>query len=363
MAKDYYKVLGVNRNASEDEIKKAYRKLAHQHHPDKPSGDEKKFKEINEAYQVLSDKQKKQQYDNFGQVFEGGMPGWDNFGGPQGFRWNVNPGEDMGDFSDIFESIFEQFGGRRRTTYTRGSDMEIIYEITLEEAFRGVKKNINLKTYVNCDKCSGLGYDKIAGLSSCGTCQGRGEIREERRTFFGNFSQVKTCPTCFGRGQKPNKICETCNGKGRLLRQKDIEVFFAPGIDDGQIIKIQGVGEVGERGGAPGDLYVVVKIRSHKVFSRKKQDLFAGREISLTEALLGKKIEFTDISGEKFNFEIPAGFNLQDKFRITSRGMPRFGSVSSELGRGDLYLIINMKIPKTLSPKAKKLLEELDREL
>jgi molecular chaperone DnaJ len=376
--KDYYKILGVSRDASEEEIKKAYRKLAHQYHPDKVGGDEKKFKEINEAYQVLSDKAKRAEYDRFGRVFsgEGGSsPGWENFaaqGGSAygwgfddgGFRWRANFGEEMGDLADIFESFFEQFGGvPRRRTYTRGSDIEIIQEITLEEAFSGLKKNVVFKTYVQCSACKGVGHDKEKGFNICNTCQGKGEIREQKRTFFGNFSQIRSCPDCYGRGQIPKSICRNCKGTGRVMGERKVEVRIAPGVEDGQVIKIAGAGEAGEGGSAPGDVYVIVRIKPHPIFTRKGKDLYMKREVTVTQALLGKEIEIKDISGEVFMVRIPPGFDFEDKLKISGRGMPRFGSLSSHLGRGDLYISFNLKLPKNLSAKAKKLLEELDDEL
>ncbi len=375
MAKDYYKILGVAKAASEEEIKKAYRKLAHQHHPDKTTGNEVKFKEISEAYQILSDKKKRAQYDRFGRVQdETGVPGWGNFsaqGGPasgwdfggSGVHWDVGFGDEMFDLGDIFESVFGQFGGKRRQTYTHGSDIETVLELTLEESFRGAKRNIRVETYLVCGECGGLGYDKSKGFSNCVKCQGKGEIREQRRTFFGNFSQVKACPDCYGRGQKPNKSCETCKMKGRILSVREIPIDIAPGVEDGQVIKIKDAGEAGERGGTSGDLYVLVKIKPHQIFERRKNDLFVLKDVSIQEALLGRKIALTDISGDKFYFTVPEGFNFKDRLKIEGRGMPRFGSFASELGRGDLYLLLNLKLPKNLSPKAKKLLEDLDNEL
>lgn len=364
--KDYYKILGVSREASADEIKKAYRRLAHQYHPDKAGGNEEKFKEINEAYQVLSDKEKRAQYDRFGHVFsDGAGPGFGGEGWPfgqGGIHWEGGFG-DLGDFGDIFESIFEQFGGGRRRTYKQGSDIEITHEITLEEAFSGIKRKIRYETYVSCDTCRGLGYEKKQGTHSCSLCRGRGEIRVERRTFFGNISQVKTCGECGGSGEVPNKACNACGGKGRLLKHKEITLDIAPGIEDGQIIKIKGEGEAGERGGGSGDLYVIIKIKPHPIFERKKNDLYMVKDISVTEALLGKNIVCSDISGEKFSVKIPVGFNFQEKLKVSGRGMPRFGSVSGFLGRGDLYITFNLKLPKHLSAKAKKLLEDLENEL
>lgn len=379
MNKDYYKILGVGRTATEDEIKKAYRKLAHQHHPDKQGGNEAKFKEINEAYQVLSNKDKRVQYDRFGQVFEGGgMPGggagpfpggfsadFGGFGGQQGFSgFNWNSGGQEGDLNDIFESIFEQFGGgsagrRRRQTYAQGSDVEIVQDIGLEDAFRGLKRTLNFKTYLVCDACQGLGHDKSKGFDTCGMCGGRGEINVERKTFFGQFAQVKICPDCSGSGQIPKSPCPKCKSKGRIFGAKEVAINIAPGVEDGQIIKIQGGGEAGERQGGVGDLYVIVRVKPHSVFTRKKEDLYMSKDIGLTEALLEKDIHITDIGGEKFSVKIPGGFSLQEKMKVPHRGMPKFGSSS----RGDLYISFDLRIPKHVSGKAKKLLEDLEGEL
>ncbi len=363
MNKDYYNILGVSRGASEEEIKKAYRKLAHQYHPDKGGGDENKFKEVNEAYQVLSNKEKRAQYDRFGQTFNGssgfGTEGWGGFG--DGARWNINP-EDFADLSDIFESMFDQFGmGGRRRTYKRGSDIESIKEITLEEAFRGVKETIQYRTAVSCKACEGLGYEKKAGLKECKMCTGRGEIRENRKTFFGNFSQIRSCPECHGRGQIPEKPCKTCKGLGKVLGEREVSFEIAPGVEDGQIIKISGKGEAGEQGTGSGDLYIVVRIKPHTTFTITKADLFAEKTLSVIEALLGKKIYMEDISGERFSFSVPQGFDVKEKLKIQGRGMPKMGAFG--LSRGDLYISLRMKFPSSLSSKAKKILEDLDREV
>ncbi len=363
-SKDYYKVLGVSKGASEDEIKKAYRKLAHQYHPDKQGGDEKKFKEVNEAYQVLGNKEKKTQYDQFGRVFEGGgMPGGGNpfegvdFGG-SGFRWNAGEGVDM---NDIFESIFEQFGGggRKRHTYTQGADVEIVQDISLEEAFHGITREVSFKTNVLCETCKGLGYAKEKGQKDCTKCGGRGEIRVERRTFFGQFAQVQQCPDCFGSGKVPNAPCASCKGKGRVFGARVVHFSIAPGVEDGQVIKVTGMGETGERGGGNGDCYVVVRVKPHPHFTRRKSDLYLIKEVRVQDVLLEKEMELGDISGEKFTVAIPRGFSLQEKMKIPHRGMPKFGSS----GRGDLYITFDLRVPKHISGKAKKLLEELEGEL
>lgn len=362
--KDYYKILEVSRGASEDEVKKAYRKLAHKHHPDKAGGNETKFKEINEAYQVLSNKDKRAQYDQFGQVFEGGPAGagaggWNPFGGGAG-QWNVNMGG-AGDFSDIFESIFEQFGGGggRRQTYARGNDIEVTKEITLEEAFRGVKHPFEFRTYSVCKVCDGAGSEKGSEFKKCAKCQGRGEIREQRRTFFGNFSQVQTCPDCHGKGQIPLNPCKECKTTGRVMGTRHVPLEIASGIEDGQVIKIKGMGEAGEHGSGSGDLYVIIRVKSHATFHRKKADLFIEKELRVTDALLGKKIEITDVGGERFSFSIPPQFNFRESLKISGRGMSKWGSSA----RGDLYITLNIKSPKSVSSHAKKLLEELEKEI
>lgn len=364
MQKDYYNILGVSKNASDEEIKKAYRKLAHQHHPDKTGGDEKKFKEINEAYQILSNKEKRAQYDRFGTVFDG-SGGYQPGGGfgfdPNNFSGFGFENVDVGDFGDVFEAIFDQFGvGRKkRETYKHGSDVEFVETITLEDAFRGLKKTFSFKTFVKCASCNGVGYDPSKGFSNCSTCRGKGEIRVDRKTFFGNFSQVKTCDVCFGKGEVPKEQCKSCKGTGRISDVKNVDVHIAPGIEDGQVIKISGGGEVGERGSGTGDLYLMVKIKPHSVFDRKKDDLFIKKEIKITDALLGKKIELVDVGGEKFSCAIPNDFNFDKPLKISGRGMTRLGSSL----RGDLYIHFSFRTPKRVSNKAKQLLEDLDKEI
>jgi molecular chaperone DnaJ len=376
---DYYKILGINKGASEEEIKKAFRKLAHKYHPDK-GGDEKKFKEINEAYQVLSNKEKRAQYDRFGRVFSAqGGPAYGGEGAGFGFEWpfggQAGPfggtqgpfGEikfdfdpDFGDLGDIFDAFFEGLGVRqKRRTYQRGADVQVIEEITLEEAFRGTEKKIRYSVSVRCEKCGGLGHDPKAGFEQCPVCAGRGEIKETRRSFFGDFVQVKPCDKCFATGQIPKKICEVCRGSGRIKGEKNVTVEIRPGIADGQIIKIQSAGEAGERGTKEGDLYVRIKIKPHPVFRRQGDDLIVKKEVNLIDLLLEKKIEIPIISGNKLKIEIPADFDLKSNLRISGEGMPHFGSI----GRGDLIVEFKIKTPKKLSEKAKKILEDLEKEL
>lgn len=355
MPKDYYKILGIDKNASEEEVKKAFRRLAHQHHPDKHGGNEAKFKEANEAYQVLSDQKKRQQYDQFGTADFSGFGG-NPFEGAWG---NVNPfGNgyvDLGDLSDIFENFF---GGTRagRRTYQRGSDLETAVEITLNEAFEGTMKRTVIRTMLVCDVCKGKGGDPAAGFETCKTCGGKGEIQEERKTFFGSFAQVKTCDQCHGKGELPKTICARCKGDGRILGERTADIEIPPGIQDGQIIQLKGFGEAGEGGTAPGDLYVRVKVRPHPVFARQGDDLIVRYELKMSELLLGKTINVPTIDGGQAEFQIPAHYDLKQPFRIKEKGMPRFGS----FGLGNLLVDFILKAPKRPGGKGKKLWEDLD---
>ena len=352
MAKDYYKILGVEKSASEDEIKKAYRKLAHQHHPDKSGGDEKKFKEINEAYQVLSDQEKRGRYDRFGSAFEGGS----GFGGfPGGFNVDFDPSnmEDLSNIGDIFDVFFEGLGIKRRKTYQRGSDAEVVKEITLEEAFRGTTAKISFDNFIQCRDCGGAGNFPKEGFLKCSMCDGRGEIRENRQTFFGQFSQVRVCAKCHGQGQIPNKVCKVCSGSGRVKARREINVAIAQGIADGQLIKITGGGQAGERGAGAGDLYVRIKVKPHHTFKRIGDDLIIRRDLDLVGVLIGKKVEVPTIAGGKILVEIPSGFNLRERLRISGEGMPKLGGFR----RGDLYIEFDAVVPKA-DAKFKKFFEE-----
>lgn len=373
---DYYKILGVEKSASQEDIKKAYRKLAHKHHPDKPGGDEKKFKEINEAYQILSNPQKKAQYDRFGRIFTGdggfnygeGNPFGGAQGGPFGFDFDINSFGDLsgnGDLGDIFDAFFEGLGIKdKRRTYRRGSDIELIQEITLEEAFGGVEKKIKYKANIKCGKCVGQGYDSKSGLSVCSVCGGRGEIKETRSTFFGNFSQVKSCASCLGTGQIPNKICGDCKGKGFIGGEKEAALKILPGIADNQIIKIKSGGNAGERGAEEGDLFIVVKIKPNQIFSRHGDDLVVNKKIKLADLLLNlideeKEIEIPKISGGIKKIKIPENFDLTRLLKISGEGMPHF----NRSGRGDLLVKFSVEVPRRASAKIKKLIEELKKEL
>ena len=365
MAKDYYQILGVEKEASEDEIKKAYRKLAHQYHPDKSGGDAARFKEINEAYQILSDKTKRAQYDRFGTAEPMGGFGSGQWGGGfpggnvnwEGFGFDPSQFSGMGDMGDIFESFFEGIGMRpRHKTYERGADLEVQQSVTLEEAFRGVEKKIKLRTFVRCDACGGKGGEAGTAFEKCSTCDGRGEVREERRTFFGSFAQVKKCEKCRGTGEVPKKACHICKGSGRVESERTVSVDILPGIDDNQLIKIAGMGEAGERGTSAGDLYVRVRVVPHAVFERQGVDLFMAVDVTPLDLLRGKKVEVPTIGGGKLSLEIPAGWNLREPLRAKGEGMPHFGG----RGRGDLFVHCIVRMPKEDS-KLKKILDDFEK--
>ncbi|MDO8515647.1 MAG: J domain-containing protein [bacterium] len=362
MPKDYYQILGVTKNASEEEVKRAFRKLAHEHHPDKAHGNEAKFKEASEAYEVLRDKEKRARYDRFGtadQAGFGGFPGggshveWD-FGG---FN-NAGGFGDMGDLNEIFETFFGGGMGARQTRrkYTHGSDLESVSEISLEESFRGTKRNVKIKTMVQCNVCKGAGGEASAGFSTCEMCQGKGEVREERRTFFGNLAQLKVCPKCEGMGKLPNKMCESCKGNGRTQGMRDVSFEILPGIHDNQLIQLKGMGEAGTRGTHGGDLYVRIRVRPHPVFERHGDDVVLRKELDAMTLLLGKRVEVPTIGGNKLHVEIPPGFNLKEPLRVSGEGMPRFGSSR----RGDLLIDFTIRAPKKVDPKLKKMLEEFE---
>ncbi len=363
MADDYYKILGVEKNASEEDIKRAYRKMAHKHHPDKSGGDEAAFKKVNEAYQILSNKEKRAQYDKYGRVFEGGQGGgFNGFHGGNpfgqgGFNFDFGNMEDLG---DMFGSIFEGFGmGGKRKQYERGADLEIHQEIALKEAYTGIVKKLKFSTKISCDKCSGVGHFPESGFTKCATCDGKGEIKETKRTFFGNFAEVRKCSKCRGLGKIPHRLCSSCEGLGRRVGEKNVEVNIGAGIEDGQIIKVNGAGESGEAGTDPGDLYVRIKVLKDKKWERRGDDLLARHETSLIDLLITRSFEVENIIGEKIKLELPGGFKLGDELVVSGGGMPRLGGFS----RGKMIIKLEAQIPKKLNSKAKELLEQLKREV
>jgi len=368
MAKDYYKILGVSRNASKEEIKRAYRRLAHQYHPDKKGGDEKKFKEINEAYQVLSDDKKRAQYDRFGTAFDGQFRGFES-----GFFEGINfedlfKGFDFADFRNRgfdFGDIFGDFFGQRRTRRYRSKaeDISIDLELTLEDIYKaipvgrqGLRKDIKLRKSVICPNCQGRGGEPGSSMKKCSTCNGGGEIHQTQRTFFGSFSRIITCPDCQGEGEIPEKPCLKCKGRGVVKDITTISINIPAGVDDGQIIKLEGQGEAGGKGELSGDLYIRIHLKKHKDFIKKGDDVYYELPISFTQAALGDKIEIPTLAG-KVRLKIPAGIQSGKLIRIRGKGMPRVSG-----GRGDQYVKIQITTPKKLSQKAKDLLRRLKEE-
>jgi len=370
--KNYYDILGISREASQEEIKRAFYKLAHKYHPDK-GGNPQQFKEINEAYQVLSNKEKRAQYDKFGRVFEGAGAGFQE--GFPGFEWQsadfqrpFGSSFENFDFSDIFSDFF---GGaatatkkRKATEQNKGRHIEVKLEINLEEAAFGARKDISFKTYLTCEHCQGKGYEPDSKLKECSSCNGEGVTRQSRRTFFGEFTQIIECPKCKGRGKIPEKPCKVCGGDGRYYGSKEIKVDIPVGIRDGETIRIRKEGEAGILGGLTGDLYIRILIKSHPVFERKGDDLHLTLLISFTEAVLGskKEVEILNPSSakeKKVFLKIPSGTESGEIFRIRGKGIKHFDAP----GQGDLYVKVKIKTPKKVSAKAKELLEKLGEEM
>lgn len=360
MAKDFYDILGVSKGASEDEIKKAYRKLAHKYHPDKSGGDEAKFKEASEAYGTLSDKDKRRQYDQFGQTFSGGNGGAQGFGGFDfsGFSGRAGQGGfdfGGGGFEDIFSEMFggaSRGGGRSRAQ--SGSDIQTDIEITFEEMARGVKKDIRLNRMVRCATCDGSGGEPGSSQETCATCHGHGQINRTVKSFLGTFNQAEICPSCHGKGKTFSKKCHTCHGDGRERKQQTITVDIPAGIQSGQAISMSGQGEAGESGGHSGDLYIVVRVKPHEFLERKGDDVFSVSEITFAQATLGDKIVVETLEGD-VTMKVPAGTQSGEIFRIRDKGIPHL----QKWGKGDHMVKVVVEIPKKLSREQKKLVEAL----
>ncbi len=368
MTKDYYKILGVSKNASEEEIRRAFHKLAHQHHPDKEGGDEKRFKEINEAYQVLSNKEKRAQYDQFGQTFEGAQ-GAGGFGGfNQGFDFSSmwgRGGEEGTEFEfEDLGDIFEQFFGGgfqtrgRKGDRRRGKDLEVNLEIPLEDALTNREKEITIEKLIKCDRCQGSGAEPGSKVKECSTCRGIGEVQQIQRTIFGSFTRATVCPVCKGEGTMPDKFCNVCKGEGRIKAEDKIKIFIPAGVDSNQVIKVEGRGEAGKRGGKSGDLYVKIFVRKHSVFERRGDDLYKKVFISITQAVLGDEAEIPTLEGKSILLKVPAGTESGKILRISEKGIPHF----SGYGRGNMYVELVVKIPKKLTKQQKELLEKLKEE-
>jgi molecular chaperone DnaJ len=373
--KDYYELLGVSKNASEDEIKKAFRKLAHQYHPDKQGGDEKKFKEINEAYQVLSDKQKRAHYDRVGHAafqqgggagsggfnWQGGNPFGGFSGGDfSGIHFDFGGG-DFGDMGDIFENFFGGGGrGRRQSAAAaRGGDVQILMEVPLAEAFSGIHRDISFRTLVTCRQCGGAGYDVAAGTKTCSRCGGSGVIKKRQRTFFGIIEQAYECDACFGTGKEPNKVCAECKGAGRVAGTKTITLDIKPGIYNGQVIKMAGHGEAGLRGTPAGDLYIKITLVPDNGVILEGTTIRMRKNISLADVLRGKKISITNVDGKRVEVDLAAQRNFSEPVMVRGQGAFGSGVGFGMQKRGDLIIDLNIVRPKKMSSDAQKLADQL----
>lgn len=364
MPKDFYKILGVPRNASKDDIKKAYRRLAHQYHPDK-GGNEAKFKEINEAYQILGDEKKRAQYDQFGTVFEAGRgPGR----GGGGFEWAPGVGGFGGfgfgedgrgfgdfDFADVFEDVFAGFAGAQGARHSKkGRDIQIDLEIPFEEIIFGGRHSVDINKVTTCDRCKGNGGEPGSKTQKCGICQGRGRVERTQRTFLGAISQIAVCSSCHGRGEIPDALCRDCHGRGAAKRTDSIEIFIPKGVEDGGMLKISGKGEASSAGGVPGDLYVKVRVRPDKIFRRQANDLIMHLPIKFSSAVLGDSIEIKT-PDSAIKLKIPEGTESGDILKVRGKGVPE----ARGYGRGDLLVEIKVLTPRHLSKKTKETIERL----
>ncbi len=356
--RDYYEVLGVSKSADATEIKKAYRKLAMKYHPDKNQGDkeaEEKFKEINEAYEVLSDETKRRNYDQFGHEGVNGQ----GFGGAGGFG-----GQGFGGFDDIFGDIFgDMFGGGfgggrpRRRGPERGADIRQRINISFEEAAFGKKVQVKINRSEECNECHGSGAKPGTSKKTCSTCNGSGQVQSVQRTPFGNIASTRTCSTCNGEGEVIESPCTKCHGKGSIRKTKTIEVDIPAGIDEGQMIKLSGQGELGTRGGPRGDLYIEVNVKSHQLFTREGYDVYLEMPITFAQATLGDKIQVPTLDG-KVEYEIPEGTQTGTVFRLKGKGIPKLRSNV----RGDQYVKVTVEIPKKLNDKQKELVRQFAKE-
>jgi len=369
MSKDYYKILGVNKNASQDEIKKAFRKLAHEHHPDKAGGNAEKFKEINEAYQIIGNEEKRKKYDQFGDAafsgagFGGTGMSWEDFaraaqggfgGNMGGFNINID------DLGDVFGNIGEMFGfsmsgdGSHRRRRSRGADIQVELTIDFKEAVFGITKDISLYKTVVCQHCRGNGAEPGTPIESCKTCKGSGYITHIQRTILGAFQSQSACSDCHGEGKRPSKKCPRCGGNGLQKDTVNLQVKIPAGIDNGQAIKLSGQGEMAVNGGVPGDLYIRIKVKPDKNFTREGDDVLSVAEISIAQSVLGDKIPVITVDGE-LTLKIPAGTQSGTVFKLRGRGV----YILNSRNRGDQLVTVKVKIPERLSREEKKLFEEL----
>lgn len=371
MPKDFYETLGVGKDASKDEIKRAYRRLAHEHHPDKGNSEAAKFKEINQAYEVLSDPEKRSQYDRFGQTFEsarsGQAGGFGGFGGFQdfsdftrGFGDNFSRGPYSGtqfDFGDIFSDIFGGRQNQRGRRREQGIDLEMNLEVDFLEGVFGATKTVNLERQDACPRCEGSGAEPGSKITTCAKCHGQGQITSRRQTMFGVIQHAEVCDRCEGLGKTPEKNCKSCLGRGVKRIKQEVKVIIPPGIGDRERLKLTGEGEVGYRGSHRGDLYVVIRIRKHPEFKRDGFDVVSEVPVSFYQAALGAKVEIETVDG-KVMLKVPAETQSGKMLRLRNRGVPH---LESSL-RGDHIAIIRVVTPTKLTKKEREILRLLAQE-
>lgn len=351
--KNYYEILGIEKNASKDDVKRAFRKLASKYHPDKKTGDEAKFKEISEAYAVLGDDTKRAQYDQFGHSYAGGNPGSQQWGGfqsganGQGFEFDLN---------DIFENFGDIFGGARGGSRrsARGNDVSVDIELSLKDAVFGTKRTVRLMKNNVCATCAGSGAKQGSEMVTCGTCNGNGKIRETRQSILGQFATVRECTTCSGTGKIPKEKCSTCSGRGVARSEEVVEITIPAGIEHGEMIRMTGRGE-GIKDGTPGDLYIKIHVERHPTITRNGDTLQLILPIKLSDALLGGKYTITTLDGQT-TLTIPEGIQHGEILRVRGKGVPIGTS------RGDFHVKVVLEMPKKLGKTARRLLEELKQE-
>lgn len=362
MSKDYYKTLGIDKNASKDEIKSAFRKQAHLYHPDKGTGNEEKFKAASEAYNVLSDDKKRQQYDTFGSAdnmgggnYGGGGFGSQDFGGFDFSQFTQGGGNGNGFEFDLGDVFGDFFGGGRRQKVKKGRDITVDLEITFSESVFGVEKEFSLTKPAICNDCGGSGAKRGTEMTSCSNCAGKGKIKETRRSILGNFVQERICDKCEGQGKIPKEKCSTCHGVGTVKKPETIKVKIPVDINNGETVRLSGAGE-GIKDGSAGDLYINISVRRDSPFKKEGKNILTEINIKLSDALLGIKHPMKTLDGD-IELTVPEGINNGDILRIREKGVP----IDSR-HRGDLLVKINVKMPTRLSKTAKKIIEELKKE-
>lgn len=357
MAKDYYETLEVNKNATKEEIKKSFHKLAMKYHPDKNGGDDKKFKEINEAYQVLSDEKKRAMYDQYGSAgpnMGGGAYSGQGFGGFDFSGFQNAQGFDMGDLGDIFGEFFGG-GTSNRRSKKRGQDIEMAIDLSFEESIFGVSKIITIEKQSKCDVCNGTGAKPGTKMNTCKNCRGNGQIKEIKRSILGSFSTTRVCEKCFGSGQVPEEKCGRCRGDGVVNRKEDIKIDIPAGVENGEVLKMSQGGEYIQNG-IPGDLYLRLRVKNHSLFKKDGINLTMTLKIKLTDSLLGTTHKFKSLDGKDLEIKIPEGIKHNELLRVRGKGVP------STLGRGDLIVKVEIITPTKLSKKGRELVEKLKEE-